>query len=175
MSQSKNVNCNSVTESLKHAEYDLSRIINPVSNLDFSAALYEFVPATKLKGKEDWISEAQHYRYYDNPTSFQVTVEKEYDLHFPEYLNVFCYEQSNYTAFNSPRRGDTTVLDYYLLDGSSLLPVLALGIQPRDRILDMCAAPGGKALIALQTLYPDVVVCNDSEASRVKRINNVLG
>lgn len=46
------------------------------------------------------------------------------------------------------------ILGYYLLNGSSLLPVLALGIEPHDTVLDMCAAPGGKSLMIWQTLYP---------------------
>lgn len=40
------------------------------------------------------------------------------------------------------------------MDGGSLLPVLALGVNPGDRVLDMCAAPGGKSLLILQTLFP---------------------
>lgn len=43
---------------------------------------------------------------------------------------------------------------YYLMDAASLLPVLALNLQPGDLVLDLCAAPGGKSLIMLQTLYP---------------------
>lgn len=46
------------------------------------------------------------------------------------------------------------IADYYLMDGGSLLPVLALGVNPGDRVLDMCAAPGGKSLLILQTLFP---------------------
>jgi ribosomal RNA methyltransferase Nop2 len=35
---------------------------------------------------------------------------------------------------------------HYMLQGaSSFLPVMALAPQPNERILDMCAAPGGKA------------------------------
>jgi 25S rRNA (cytosine2870-C5)-methyltransferase len=35
---------------------------------------------------------------------------------------------------------------HYILQGaSSLLPVMALAPQENERILDMCAAPGGKA------------------------------
>lgn len=44
--------------------------------------------------------------------------------------------------------------DYYLMNASSLLPVLALNLTPGDRVLDMCAAPGGKSIVTLQTLYP---------------------
>lgn len=42
-------------------------------------------------------------------------------------------------------------MDYYLMDAASLLPVLALGLQPDDTVLDLCAAPGGKTLALLQT------------------------
>lgn len=46
------------------------------------------------------------------------------------------------------------IIDYYLMDGGSILPVLALDLQFGDRVLDMCSAPGGKALASLQTLLP---------------------
>lgn len=49
-------------------------------------------------------------------------------------------------------RPDTLgLLDYYLMDAASLLPVLALNVQPDDFVLDLCAAPGGKTLALLQT------------------------
>lgn len=34
---------------------------------------------------------------------------------------------------------------YMLQGGSSFLPVMALAPQEKERILDMCAAPGGKS------------------------------
>lgn len=46
----------------------------------------------------------------------------------------------------------TNFTGYYLLDATSLLPVVALDIQERDSVLDLCAAPGGKTLAMLQTL-----------------------
>lgn len=49
-------------------------------------------------------------------------------------------------------RPDTLgLLDYYLMDAASLLPVLALNVKPDDTVLDLCAAPGGKTLALLQT------------------------
>ena len=65
------------------------------------------------------------------------------------------------------------ILDYYLFDGTSVLPVLALDLQPGDAVLDMCAAPGGKSLTILQTLMPKVLVANDI-GLRVKRIKNIF-
>ncbi|KAM3841760.1 5-cytosine rRNA methyltransferase NSUN4-like [Vipera latastei] len=43
------------------------------------------------------------------------------------------------------------LLGYYLLDAASILPVLALNVQPGSMVLDLCAAPGGKMLALLQT------------------------
>lgn len=51
----------------------------------------------------------------------------------------------------SSRLGSLGLMDYYLMDAASLLPVLALGLQPGDTVLDLCAAPGGKTLALLQT------------------------
>ena len=34
---------------------------------------------------------------------------------------------------------------YMLQGGASFLPVMALAPQERERVLDMCAAPGGKS------------------------------
>ena len=55
-----------------------------------------------------------------------------------------------------------------------MLPILSLDLQPGDRFLDMCGAPGGKSMMALQTLNPYVIVCNDIQQSRINRINKFL-
>lgn len=54
------------------------------------------------------------------------------------------------------------------------MPVLALDLQPEDRVLDMCAAPGGKSLLAIQTLLPANVVMNDKLPSRLERVKQVI-
>lgn len=64
--------------------------------------------------------------------------------------------------------------DYYVLDGASVLPVLSLDLQPGDTLLDMCAAPGGKTLTALQTLKPRLIIANDLQESRINRINKFI-
>jgi 16S rRNA C967 or C1407 C5-methylase (RsmB/RsmF family) len=60
------------------------------------------------------------------------------------------------------------------MDAGSLLPVLALDLQPGQSVLDMCAAPGGKSLLALQTLYPGSLVCNDISGTRLGRVGSVI-
>ncbi|XP_044737838.1 5-methylcytosine rRNA methyltransferase NSUN4 [Chrysoperla carnea] len=163
----------SLQKSLDSAQIDYSRIINPDVGLSGSA-LYEYIPATKLKGMEDWILESDHYRYYETSSEFSVKIVKENKLNFPEHLHIYSYDRGNISHFPSVRKCSTGVLDKYLLDGGSILPVLALDLQPKDHVLDMCAAPGGKSLMIMQSLLTDYLVCNDLQESRSRRVINVF-
>lgn len=161
----------SIDSNLSEVALDENRIVHPNAGL---SGLYEFVPATKIKGMEDWVLESQHYGYYKEGSEFSVNVEKEMVLTFPQFLNIYTFEGSNNSKFPSPRKGSTGVSDYYLLDGASVLPIFALDLQPGDAVLDMCAAPGGKMLSILQTLMPQMLVANDIQKSRVNRIHSVI-
>lgn len=164
----------SLESSLKQAEIDMSRLIDTDDPTAYNSSLFEFLPATKIKGMEDYITESSHYGYYD-VSELNVPIEREYELNFPNKLNIYSYEQDNDTPFDPPRPGSTGALNYFLLDGGSILPVLALNVKRGNTILDMCAAPGGKSLIALQTLMPDLsLVCNDVSKERVDRIFKVF-
>ncbi|XP_073758770.1 5-cytosine rRNA methyltransferase NSUN4 isoform X3 [Callorhinus ursinus] len=66
-------------------------------------------------------------------------------------LRCFTFARGDVSRFPPARLGSLGVMDYYLMDAASLLPVLALGLQPGDTVLDLCAAPGGKTLALLQT------------------------
>ena len=58
---------------------------------------------------------------------------------------------------------------YMLQSGSSFLPVLALGIQEDEKILDMAAAPGGKTTYIAQLMKnTGVLVANDLKKERIK-------
>ena len=65
-------------------------------------------------------------------------------------------------------------MEYFLMDLSSLIPVLALDIQESDLVLDMCASPGGKTLaIALQLSDKGQLVSNEYDTKRRKRLHKV--
>ncbi len=47
---------------------------------------------------------------------------------------------------------DTPMLPYYRMDPASIIAAQSLAVQPGDAVLDMCAAPGGKSLVLLESL-----------------------
>ncbi len=49
-----------------------------------------------------------------------------------------------------------------------------MNIQKDDRILDLCAAPGGKTLAMLQTMNPAHITCRDISISRLDRLKRML-
>ncbi|HIK43770.1 MAG TPA: RsmB/NOP family class I SAM-dependent RNA methyltransferase [Leptolyngbyaceae cyanobacterium M65_K2018_010] len=59
---------------------------------------------------------------------------------------------------------------YYCLDTASVFLAAVLGAIPRpvDWVLDLCAAPGGKSLLAWQMLQPSQLWCNETIRKRVK-------
>jgi len=60
---------------------------------------------------------------------------------------------------------------FYIQDPSTLLAVRELGAQPGENVLDLCAAPGGKAtFIAQQMNNEGKLVAHDSFADRLKLI-----
>ena len=64
---------------------------------------------------------------------------------------------------------------HYPMCASSLLPILALDIQPNDHILDLCASPGGKSLAILQQLdATNHLTSNEMSHDRFQRLVQTL-
>ena len=60
---------------------------------------------------------------------------------------------------------------YYLQEPSAMAPVEVLDPQPGDFVLDLCAAPGGKAVqIAGHLQNKGILVANDSSATRCRAL-----
>ncbi|QUL57002.1 RsmB/NOP family class I SAM-dependent RNA methyltransferase [Paenibacillus tritici] len=60
---------------------------------------------------------------------------------------------------------------YYIQEPSAMAPVELLGVQPGDRVLDLCAAPGGKSTqIAAKLQGEGMLVTNDLHPERTKAL-----
>lgn len=60
---------------------------------------------------------------------------------------------------------------YYIQEPSAMAPVELLGVKPGDRVLDLCAAPGGKSTqIAAKLRDEGLLVSNDLHPERTKAL-----
>lgn len=60
---------------------------------------------------------------------------------------------------------------YYLQEPSAMTPAACLPVQPQDRVLDLCAAPGGKATeLGARLKGQGLLVANDISASRARAL-----
>lgn len=101
---------------------------------------------------------------------FNYSFELEKDLHLKGYHTLFqgslpyypksmrCYLSRTPDRMPSERHQIGNLKKYYLLNAASLLPVLALELRDGEKVLDLCAAPGGKSIALLQCAYPGSVL-----------------
>ncbi|TYP73776.1 RsmB/NOP family class I SAM-dependent RNA methyltransferase [Paenibacillus methanolicus] len=60
---------------------------------------------------------------------------------------------------------------YYIQEPSAMVPAELLGVAPGDRVLDLCAAPGGKSTqLAAKLKGEGVLVTNDNARERTKAL-----
>ncbi|XP_051867908.1 5-methylcytosine rRNA methyltransferase NSUN4 [Pristis pectinata] len=89
-------------------------------------------------------------------------------------LKCFTFPRGDTTRFKPARPDSLRMLEYYLMDAASLLPVLVLDVQPGHTVLDLCAAPGGKTLALLQTECCRHLAVNDVSVPRLNRLRKIL-
>ena len=64
---------------------------------------------------------------------------------------------------------------YYIQEASAMAPAMALDVQSGDRVLDLCAAPGGKSgQLAAALRGEGLLVSNEPEPSRVKILSATM-
>ena len=72
-------------------------------------------------------------------------------------------------------RGDEGLLAFYIMDPASIYVAQALGVEEGDKVLDMCAAPGGKALILAESLKESgELIANEISSGRRDRLKKVF-
>ncbi|KAM9670868.1 tRNA (cytosine(34)-C(5))-methyltransferase, mitochondrial isoform 2-T2 [Dama dama] len=121
-----------------------------------------------------------------NTVRFNYPFELEKDLHLKGYHSLFqgslpyypksmkCYLSRTPHRMPSERHQIGNLKKYYLLNAASLLPVLALELRDGEKVLDLCAAPGGKSLALLQCAYPGYLHCNEYDSLRLRWLRQTL-
>lgn len=110
----------SLHDSLLEAECDESRLIDLETNSNIGG-LYQFIPATELHGKTDWIPESHHYKYYEENSDFPINViSEECPLNIPPSLKVYTFDRGDISSFRHPRTGLTNV------SGKTIIEILSL-------------------------------------------------
>ena len=103
--------------------------------------------------------------------------EEDSDLEEGEHTSNVIYSGKNLilSSFPYPKKDRSkNLLNYFVMDSASILPVICLDIQPGNVVADYCAAPGGKALSMLLTKRPSRILMNDSSPSRNHRLQSVM-
>lgn len=74
-----------------------------------------------------------------------------------------------------PQMDNDQLLNFYVMDPASAFAAKALDVQDGDRVLDMCAAPGGKSLILIESLKNSgEIICNDISSDRRERLKKII-
>lgn len=72
-------------------------------------------------------------------------------------------------------RDENHILDYYIMDPASFLAIDHFPISAEDKVLDMCAAPGGKSLILAEKIYQQgELFANELSEPRRERLMKVI-
>uniref|UniRef100_A0A0R3RXQ9 NOL1/NOP2/Sun domain family member 4 n=1 Tax=Elaeophora elaphi TaxID=1147741 RepID=A0A0R3RXQ9_9BILA len=100
---------------------------------------------------------------------------KNHLLTYPDELAIYSFPKGDLSDYPPPPKDEVGTPGWWLLDGGSVVPVLALGLTKESNILDMCAAPGGKSLLILQTDLMAKLTCNDNKQSRLGQLHRALG
>ena len=161
----------------KDKKIQLPRDIVQEISVTYSFPVYLIKKWLSIFGKEDTIALCKYFNSTPQLTLRIETDKISYDK-FAEYLNRkgVLFSKSNYfdnmivieSSFNFLEDEYFKKGYFYIQNESALLPVLLLNPQKGEKILDMCAAPGGKALY-LASLMKDTVKITavDNDAGRV--------
>lgn len=89
-------------------------------------------------------------------------------LHANDSLQILVHDDSS--TFPAPKQVTSkfpgnTVLSHWNLDYASVLAACLLHVQPGEKVLDLCAAPGGKSIVLAQMLWPSLHHSTNSSAT----------
>ena len=98
--------------------------------------------------------------------SFEDFYEDMYESRWPQLKQALLKESTYYQL--------DTAGDAYFLDEASYYTALQLDPQSGERVLDMCAAPGGKSLVLMHRFSNIELTSNERSGTRRGRLRRVL-
>ncbi|KRY21691.1 5-methylcytosine rRNA methyltransferase NSUN4 [Trichinella patagoniensis] len=153
---------------VQYAEVDCEKI----SDIRTDFGMTDFVPSREYlqRGNDQQLISMSEECVISLP---DIPIQTD-EIAYPAYLRVLLYPPGDISVFKPSPVSSNGCTEYYLMDAASVVPVLALNVEPSDVVLDMCAAPGGKSLLILETLLPELLVLNDVSLSRMNRLRRML-
>ncbi|XP_066481124.1 5-methylcytosine rRNA methyltransferase NSUN4 [Tiliqua scincoides] len=153
---------------------DVERVSQDLGHLNVVDFIWESQKASH-NDAEQKASESTAFPEARTETSkTQTELLSSHSASFSPNIKCYTFPKGDISLFPPARPDALGILGYYLLDAASVLPVLALNVQPGDLVLDLCAAPGGKTLALLQTGCCRHLAANDLSTSRTGRLREVL-
>ena len=103
-------------------------------------------------------------------------------IHFDESMkrqlipdNPFEYPTYNSDDFESVNElNEEDLKTKFVMDPASIIAAKSLDVTPVDFVLDMCAAPGGKSLILLESLDAGTLWSNEISKARREKLKEVI-
>ncbi|CAL8350767.1 unnamed protein product [Merluccius merluccius] len=128
------------------------------------AALSDIINILQSKGFSSFLPQT-HAPFLPNNSSSAIPLPRQHGGCFLHPKPVHLPSQAHWPG---------VLKQYYLLNAASLLPVLALQLRDGEKVLDLCSAPGGKALAIMQTANPALLCCNESDPHRKEWLAQTL-
>ncbi|CAL1544947.1 unnamed protein product [Lymnaea stagnalis] len=162
---------------LKETAYKADiEVLEPYKEELYKDNLNVFVPTEQVYSEKEQIIKEEMSINAFQPRDIGINIIQPKSVNISRFVDAFVFPKGDISQFPQPRPR-YGIHGYYLMDAASVMPVLALDVQPRDNVLDLCAAPGGKTFTILQSLDLESggsLICNDLSQSRLNRLKNVL-
>ncbi len=106
---------------------------------------------------------------------FNLYYENLYKDRWQELKTSMLEESRPVSLSNAIENASDYINEPYYMDMASILAASILPVKENDKVLDMCAAPGGKTLVlAIKLKGTGTLIANDRSSARRSRLNKVV-